>query len=151
MNKIHFKEKIHAPVEKVYKIMLGIDNVQTYEQWTAEFNPSSTYEGKWDKGSKIMFIGNDDKGKRGGMISEVAENIPNQFISIRHYGILDGDTEIVEGPDIEQWAGGLENYSFEENNGVTTVTVELDMTEDHMDYFNEAWPKALRKLKLICE
>lgn len=151
MNKLYFEENIHAPVEKVYKVMLGIDDVKTYEQWTAEFNPSSTYEGKWDKGSKILFIGSDDTGKRGGMISEIAENIPNRFVSIRHYGILDGDTEIVEGPEVEQWAGGLENYFFEERNGLTTVTIELDVADDHKDYFNEAWPRALKKLKLMCE
>lgn len=151
MNTVYFKEKIYASAEKVYRMMLGIDDVKTYELWTAEFNPSSTYEGKWEKGSKILFIGTDDKGKRGGMISEIAENIPNQFLSIRHYGILDGDMEIVEGPDVEQWAGGLENYVLEESNGYTTVTVELDITEEHKDYFNELWPRALKKLKFICE
>jgi hypothetical protein len=151
MTKVHFKENINASAEKVYKTMLGIDDVKIYEQWTAEFNPTSTYEGKWDKGSKILFVGCDETGKRGGMVSEIAENIPNRFVSIRHYGILDGDTEIIEGPEVEKWTGGFENYSFEEKNGVTTITIEIDVTEEFMDYFNETWPRALKKIKLMCE
>lgn len=151
MKKLLFKKDINASAEKVYSTMLGLNNVKTYQQWTSEFNPTSTYEGSWEKGSKIYFIGTDENGKRGGMVSEIADNIPFQFVSIRHYGILDGENEITEGPEVEKWAGGLENYSFNENNGVTTVTVESDSTEDFIDYFNAAWPKALNKLKEISE
>ncbi|MCF1420871.1 SRPBCC domain-containing protein [Mangrovimonas futianensis] len=151
MKKLQYSLDINAPAEKVYNTMLGLNNIETYNLWTAEFNPTSTYEGSWDKGSKILFVGTDENGKKGGMVSEIADNIPHKFISIRHYGILDGDKEITEGPDVEKWAGGLENYSFQEENGVTTVTVECDMTEDFQDYFNTTWPKALKKLKELSE
>lgn len=151
MKKLQFKTDIKASAKKVYNTMLGIDNIKTYEQWTAEFNPTSTYEGNWDKGSKIYFVGTDENGKRGGMVSEIADNVPYKFVSIRHYGILDGKNEITEGPDVEKWAGGLENYSFEEHNGVTTVTIESDVDEDYLDYFNTTWSKALNKLKELSE
>ena len=151
MKKLQFKTEIIASAKKVYNTMLGIDNIETYEQWTAEFNPTSTYEGNWDKGSKIYFVGTDENGKRGGMVSEIADNIPFKFVSIRHYGILDGEKEITEGPDVEKWAGGLENYTFEEHNGVTTVTIESDVDEDYLDYFNTTWSKALNKLKELSE
>ena len=36
--------------------------------------------------AKIMFVGTDEQGKRGGMISEIAENKPGEFVSIRHLG-----------------------------------------------------------------
>lgn len=45
----------------------------------------------------------------------------------------------------------LENYSLTENNGVTTVEVELDTDDNYADYFNNTWPKALNKLKEISE
>ncbi len=151
MKKLQFKTEIIASAKKVYNTMLGIDNIETYEQWTAEFNPTSTYEGNWDKGSKIYFVGTDENGKRGGMVSEIADNIPFKFVSIRHYGILDGDKEITEGTDVEKWAGGLENYSFEEHNGVTTVTIESDVDEEYLDYFNTTWSKALNKLRELSE
>jgi hypothetical protein len=85
------------------------------------------------------------------MVSEIAENIPHQFISIRHKGMLDGDIEILEGPAIEAWAGSTENYSFEEENGHSHVSVELYITEEYKPMFDSLWPKALDKLKEICE
>ena len=151
MNKLQFKITIHAPVTKVYDFMLGIQDKSTYEQWTAEFNPTSSYEGSWDRGSKILFIGTDGNGEKGGMVSKIAENIPNQFVSIQHYGLVKAGEEITEGPEVEKWANGLENYSFEENNGTTTLTVDLDTTEDFIDFMNDTYPKALDKLKELCE
>ena len=151
MKKIEYKRGINASAETVYNTMLGIGNIETYEQWTSEFNPTSSYEGSWEKGAKIYFTGTDANGKRGGMVSEIADNIPFRFVSIRHYGILDGDNEITEGAEVEKWAGGLENYSFHENNGVTTVTVAIDVTEEYLDYFDTTWPKALNKLKDLTE
>jgi len=156
MKKLQFNISINAPANKVYDVMLGISNKTTYEQWTALFNPTSTYEGSWNKGSKILFIGTDEKGEKSGMVSEIADNIPNRFVSIRHYGLVKGNVEITEGPDVEKWTNGFENYTFEENNGPdsyreTKVTVDLDTTEDFTDYMSETYPKALGKLKEICE
>lgn len=151
MKKLQFKISINAPTNKVYDTMLGIRNKSTYEQWTALFNPTSTYEGSWTKGSKILFVGTDDKGEKAGMVSEIFDSIPNKFISIRHYGLIKADVEITEGPEVEKWANGFENYTFEENNGTTMVTVDLDTTEDFLGYMNETYPKALDKLKEICE
>lgn len=151
MKKLQFKVSINAPVTKIYDFMLGINSKSTYEQWTSLFNPTSTYDGSWNKGNKILFIGTDEKGEKGGMVSEIVENIPNRFVSIRHYGLLKADKEITEGPEVEKWAGGFENYSFEEYNGIAMVIVDLDTTEDFVNYMNQTYPKALVKLKEICE
>lgn len=151
MTKLQFKVIIHASVTTVYDCMLGINSKSTYEQWTALFNPTSTYEGSWDKGNKMLFIGVDDKGEKGGMVSRIAENIPDRFVSIQHYGLLKAGREITEGPEVEKWANGFENYTFEENNGITSVTVDLDTTDDFLDYMNQTYPKALGRLKELCE
>ena len=157
MKKLQFKVSINAPVTRVYDFMLGINSKSTYEQWTSLFNPTSTYEGSWGKGDKILFVGIDEKGAKGGMVSRIAENIPKQFVSIHHYGILKADKEMTEGPEVEKWANGFENYTFEESvmtDGkptTTTVIVDLDATEDLLGYMNETYPKALDKLKEICE
>ena len=151
MEKLQFKVSINAPVSRVYDFMLGISNKSTYEQWTSLFNPTSAYEGSWDKGSKILFIGIDEKGEKGGMVSRIVENILNRFVSIQHYGLLKANKEITEGAEVEKWANGFENYTFEGNNGITNVTVDLDTTEDFVDYMNKTYPKALDKLKELCE
>lgn len=151
MKKLQYTIDINAPVSKIYDYMLGISNKATYEQWTYLFNPTSTYEGTWEQGSKILFIGVDQQGEKGGMVSRIAENIPNTFVSIQHYGLYQAGKEITEGPDVEKWANGYENYSFEEHNGSTTITVNLDTTDDFIDFMNDTYPKALDKLKEICE
>lgn len=157
MKKLQFKVSINAPVTKIYDFMLGIKSKSTYEQWTALFNPTSTYEGSWDKGTKILFIGVDEKGEKGGMVSRIVENIPNRLVSIQHYGLFKAGKEITEGPEVEKWANGFENYTFEESDtadgkpAATTVTVDLDTTEDFVGYMNQYYPKALEKLKELCE
>jgi hypothetical protein len=151
MEKLKFDVSIKAPVEKVYQKMLVISDKSDYEQWTAMFNPTSSYDGNWEKGSKILFVGVDENGEKGGMVAEIAENIKNRFVSIRHYGLLQGNIEVTEGPEVEKWANGRENYTYEESNGFTKVTVDLDTTEDFLEYMNETYPKALEKLKEICE
>lgn len=151
MRKLEFKQEIKAPAQKVYELMLGLKDKSTYEFWTEAFNPTSTFEGNWEKGSKILFIGLDENGKRGGMVSKVEEHLPAKFVSLVHYGFVDGDNEVTSGEIVEQWAGGYEDYRFEETDGITTVIVELDSLEDHIDYFENSYPKALLKLKEIAE
>lgn len=151
MQKLQFKINIQAPLSKVYDHMLGLTNKSTYEEWTKAFNPTSTYEGTWVKGSKILFIGVDENGEKGGMVSRIVENKPNQFVSIQHYGLYKAGNEITQGADVEKWANGFENYSFEEKNGVTGVTVDLDSIDDFVEYMNSHYPKALTLLKVMCE
>ena len=151
MQKLQFTIVIKAPANKVYRTMLGLDDIKTYETWTYAFNPTSTYKGTWEKDTKMYFIGTGENGKQGGMVSIVEEHIANRFISLRHVAALEGEKEITEGADLEKWAGGHENYAFEEINDATTVTVETDSPEGFEDYFNNTWPKALEKLKHILE
>jgi uncharacterized protein YndB with AHSA1/START domain len=147
-SKISFETTINASPEKVYKTLL---DDKTYREWTAPFNPTSHYKGTWEKGSKILFIGSDDKGNVGGMVSRVEENIPNKFVSIKHLGILEGEKEITSGPQVEGWGDAMENYTLTEENGKTLFSVEMDANNEYKDYFEETWPKALDKLKELSE
>lgn len=146
--KTKYEITINASPEKVYSTMLDQDQ---YKQWTEVFNPTSYYEGSWEKGSKILFLGTDKDGNTGGMVSRIKENIPNTFVSIEHYGEVHGEEEITTGARVEAWAGCHENYSFTKKNGATHVEVEIDMVPEHKSYFEETWPNALKKLKEICE
>ncbi len=151
MKKLQFKIEINATAQKVYETMLGLNDKKTYEHWTSAFNPTSTYEGSWEKGNKILFVGCDENGKKGGMVSKIEENEPAKYVSILHYGFLDGENEITTGEHVEKWAGGHENYTFQENNSITTLTVDIDTIDEYLDYFNQTYPKALEKLKEILQ
>ncbi len=148
MHRLHYEIVIDAPTGKVFKMMLAPDS---YPTWTALFHPSSRYEGSWEKGGKLLFIGEEKDGERGGMVGIVEENIPNKFVSVRHIGLVHNDQEITSGPQVEGWAGAHENYSFTDVNGKTKLEIDVDVNRQWMDYFDQTWPKALNKLKEICE
>lgn len=148
MDTLHFSVTINSPKEKVWDTMLGED---TYRQWTEVFATGSHYEGDWDKGSKILFLAPDDSGKMGGMVSRIKENRPYEYISIKHLGVVQDGKEDTSSEAIEGWAGALENYTFNENNGSTEVLVEMDTVEEYKQMFLDTWPKALQKLKELAE
>lgn len=150
MKKIHYSIEISAPKEKVWDVMLAD---KTYREWTLPFNPAGGYfKGDWSKGSKILFLGKDPKtGQEGGMVSRIAENKPYEFISIEHLGIVNNGVEDTTSEEARKWAPAFENYAFEEKDGVTTVTVDMDSEDSMAEEFNKMWPEALQKLKEIAE
>lgn len=150
MKKLHFAVDINATKQKVWDTMLG---EETYSDWTEAFMPgsSSSYVGDWNEGSKILFVAPSESGEMEGMVSRIKENRPYNYISIQHLGILQNGKEITSGSEVEGWAGALENYTFEETNGVTRVSVDTDTKEEFEEMFQDAWPKALQKLKAIAE
>ncbi len=149
MSKLIFSIIINAPREKVWDAMLSD---ATYREWTAPFNPGSRYDGNWEKGSKIKFIGADpETGKEfGGMYAEIAENRLHEFVSIKHLGEIGADGTEIPWPGPEE--AGFENYTFTDKNGSTEVLVELSGIPDQWkQMMNDTWPKALEKLKEIAE
>jgi len=148
LERLHFETSIKAGIEKVYRTLI---DEKHYSEWTSEFNPTSYFKGSWEKGSKILFLGTDKNGNTGGMTSRIKENIPNKFISIEHLGIVQGDKEITSGEEVESWAGGLENYTFVQDQQKTLLSVDVDANSEFKPYFLETFPKALNKLKSICE
>ncbi|MCW5912559.1 MAG: SRPBCC domain-containing protein [Cyclobacteriaceae bacterium] len=145
---LHFSVEIKASVEKVFDTMLAD---KTYREWTAEFNPGSFYRGSWSKGSRILFLGVNQAGKEEGMVGTIRESIPNKFVSIEHQGLVSNGVEITSGPAIKGWAGAHENYTFAQSGKGTMVTVDVDSNNEYKGYFSDAWPRALNKLKQICE
>ena len=149
VKKLFFDVLIDAPAHRVYAVMLGID---TYGEWTSAFDPTSHFEGGWEKGSKIRFLGIGPDGKKMGMVGHIEENIPDEYISIRYDGVVDGEHELTSGPAAEGWVGANESYSFKkEAENTTRLFVEVDSKEEYVDHFTSQWPDALARLKRICE
>ena len=148
MRKLNYKIEIKAPKDKVYQNLIG---KETFKQWTSEFHPTSDFEGSWEKGEEIRFIGYAEDGKKEGMLALIEENMPNELISIRHYGVIDGENEIFEGPKVEAWAPAYEIYTLSQEMEITYLAVEVDAADENMEYFDKTWPKALNKLKDISE
>ena len=133
-----------------------LDN-ETYRTWTAVFMPGSYYQGDWSKGSKMLFLGPGADGeKEGGMAAVVEENRPQEYISLKYHA------EIHDGIEVPMEGNGFENYTLQDKDGGTEVSIDLlnlpdeyagmfDESWPKADMFNDSWPKALEKLKELAE
>lgn len=146
MEKLTFTTVIKAPKEKVWHTML---DDATYRQWTKPFNEGSRYEGKWETGSEMRFIGVDENGQEmGGMYSQIKEARPYEFVSIQHLGLISATGEIdTTSEAVQGWTPAFENYTFNTTEDGTEVLVEIDVADEWKDMFNDMWPKALAILK----
>lgn len=150
METLRFTVTINAGKEKVWHAML---DDATYRQWTKPFNEGSRYVGEWKEGSEMRFIGVDESGKEvGGMYSMIRESRPFEFVSIEHLGMISETGEIDTTSEmVKKWTPAFENYTLRDKDGGTEVLVEIDISDEWKDMFNEMWPKALIRLKEIAE
>lgn len=148
MKKLHFEIQIQANVKKVWDAV--VDD-KKYREWTAAFDPTSYFEGGWEKGDKIRFIALTEKGEKQGMVSEIAESKKYSFISIRHLGFIQDGKEDTTSEAARKWTPAFENYTFTEMGTGTKFEVDVDVEDSYSDMFREMWPKALEKLRQVAE
>lgn|SRR5262245_27881672 len=144
MHRLAFSITINAPKGEVWRAML---EDATYREWTSAFKEGSYAVTDWKEGSKARFL----TPAGDGMVSRIVAHRPNEFLSIQHVGTVKNGIEDTESEDAKGWAGALENYTVREQDRTSTLTVEMEVTDEYRSYFEETWPKALSKLKGICE
>ncbi len=141
---MEFTIVINAPKEKVWRTLW---DDTTYREWTSVFAPGSLAKTDWQKGSKALFVNADNSG----MVSVIEDVRINEFMSIKHLGIVKNGVEDLS-PNV--WTGAMENYTLKEINGTTELLVHMDsakISKQMLDYFNSVWPEALDCLKQLAE
>ena len=141
---LHFATVINAPRTVVWHTMLG---PETYKKWTSAFTEGSFFEGSWDAGHRIRFLAPDGTG----LVAEIVENRPYEFVSIKHIGTIKNGVEDMTSDDVRSWAPSFENYTFADAGGSTEVKVALDVAPDWEREMAALWPKALDQLKALSE
>ena len=142
---LRFSTFIQAAPEQVWHLMLAPDS---YREWTSAFVEGSTYRGSWEQGRQIRFLSPTGEG----MVAEIAENRRGEFVSIRHLAEIRKDgTEDFDSDAVKAWAPACENYRFVARDGGCELQVEMETMPPYEDFMNQAWPKALGKLKDLCE
>jgi hypothetical protein len=144
MQKIRFSIDINASKDKVWSILWDNTN---YRKWTAAFCEGSYAVSDWKEGSKVLFLSPDAYG----MVSRVAAKRPNHYMSFEHLGVVKNGIEDTESDEVKAWAGATENYTLSQTNGTTTLSVEMDSTDEFKEYFMKTWPKALEQIKILSE
>ncbi len=144
MEKRHYRIEIDAPAEKVWKVLWEKD---TYTDWTGVFCEGSYVKSDFTERSRAHFLtpGGD------GMYSTVEENKENSVMSFRHIGMLKNGEEMPLDEETKRWSGAMETYRLHEAGGRTVLEVDLDITEEHVGYFDKAFPNGLQRVKELAE
>ena len=144
VKRLQFSAAILAPPDVVWR---HVTDLESYRRWTSAFAEGSTFDGSWERGAKIRFLApNGD-----GMLSEIEESRPGEFLSIRHLGMITNGVEDTTREAVLAWAPAHENYTFLPTPEGTTMVVDQDVAAEWERYMSEAWPKALGLLKELCE
>ena len=139
-----FEVEITAPVARVWETMLDPEG---YTTWTAPFTPGSTFEGSWQEGERMLFLGPGNSG----MVAEIAANRRHELLSIRHLGFYLDGVEEIDSDAVKSWAPAYETYRFAPTANGTRVTVEHEVIAAYSGMMESVWPRALDELRKLCE
>jgi hypothetical protein len=115
-------------------------------------NIRRSHEGEFVVGENVDFLGPDQNGQLGGMISRVADVRKYEFISFEHLGYNMNGMRDTESESMKALFPSYENYTFEKvAEDTTRVKVYMESDPSYSDMMAGLWPKALNKLKEICE
>src|SRR4028118_1305076 len=118
MQKINFSTSINAPKEKVWQTLWDDGS---YRKWTSAFSEGSYAEtDNWKEGTEVKFL--DPNGC--GMVSRIATNRENEFMSFEHLGEVKDGVIDKDSDKVKEWAGAKENYTLKEASGVTILDIE---------------------------
>ena len=135
---------INAPAEKVWNVLL---NDETYRQWTSVFCEGLYYTGEMNQGNRIHFLSSDGSG----MYSNIILYTPYSMIYFQHIGEMRNLEEQSIDEATEKWTGAFENYILKEAGDITTLIAEIDLTPEHVHFYDEKFPEALEKIKELSE
>ena len=144
MEKLKFTAEINASKEKVWEVLWKDEN---YRNWTSGFCEGSYAESDWNEGSKIYFLSPTGEG----MSSIIEKKIPNEYMAFKHIGEMKDGKEVPLNDKVKQWSGAMETYTLKESDGVTELTIEMDILEESKDFFIKTFPKAVEKIKTLSE
>jgi uncharacterized protein YndB with AHSA1/START domain len=144
LRKRKFDIEINASANRVWECLLNHD---TYRQWTNAFCEGSYYKGELKQGGRIHFL----TPAGSGMYSNVIFYMPNKSVLFQHIGEIKNFEEQPVDEETEKWSGSFEQYTLTENKNKIILEAKVDLSPEHFGYFDQAFPKALLKLKEIAE
>jgi len=145
MEKLNYQIEIDTSAEKVWDILW---NEKTYSQWTYYFSPDSNMITDWQVGGKTYFT---DSSKKNGMVSTIENIEKSKHLIFKHLGEMVDGVEDVDSEKVKAWNGSLEAYYLEENNGKTTLTIEVDSNDEFKEMFDNGFKKGLEVIKNLSE
>ena len=142
MKEIQFSIEINASKERVWTTLW--EDI-TFREWANIIDEGTYMKGEMKEGNEIQYISS----VNGYGVTSLIEKLkPNEFVLIRH----SADTKESGQQEREkEWTGGVESYSLNEKNGVTTLIVKFDVPQELEEIFNISFPAALECVKTLAE
>jgi len=141
MQKLQFSINIEAPRERVWNTLW---EDKTFRDWANNIDEGMYMVGEIKEGNQVQFFSISGYG----VTSLVEKLAVNEFVSFRHMADTQDNGERERE---KEWTGGTESYSLAENDGVTTLTVNMDVPPGQEETFKDRLPKALAKVKMLAE
>lgn len=142
MKQLQFSTEITAAKARVWDILW---QDKTFREWAGIIDPETHMVGDLIEGGEVQFI---SAANGYGVTSLVEKLIPDEFLLLRH----SADTQEAGKRDREkQWTGGMESYLLTEKDGITTLTVALDVPLELEEEFTISYPKSLQRVKELAE
>jgi uncharacterized protein YndB with AHSA1/START domain len=138
---MQFSMMISAPREKVWNTLW---DDTTFRDWGNIIDEGQYMVGELKEGNIVQFL----SASGYGVNSKVLKFVPYEFAQFTQIA----DTQDYGAQEREQeWTGGTESYALSETDGMTTVTVNIDVPPELEDTFAERFPKALERVKVLAE
>ena len=142
MQKQQFSIEIKTPRGRVWNTLW---EDKTFRDWANIIDEGTYIVGEIKEGNEVQFI---SSVSGYGVTSVVEKLTQNEFASFRQMA----DTkDSGEREREKEWTGGEESYSLAENDGVTTLTVDIDVPPGQEETFKVRFPKALEMVKILAE
>ena len=135
---------INAPKSRVWDVLT--DDKYT-RQWYSEFSPGTYADTDWKVGSDAKFLDH----QQDGLIARIVTNKPAEELSMTFIGMSDKGKEVFYGPFVDAFKDKFETYKLREHNGITTLDISTEMSEDYYDEMSQRWESALQILKNLAE
>ncbi len=144
INRLKFSIDIEAEKNTIWKALW---NEHSYREWASIFFEGSFVVcNNWKEGSKVHFLGPDQSG----IYSIIAKHSPNKIIAFKHIGsVVEGKEQPID-EESKKWTGATEIYSLSKGTETNTLTVEIDVLNEHLEFMTNTFPKALEKIKKNC-
>ncbi len=143
INRLLFSIDIPSAKDRIWNALWDDHN---YRAWADVFFEGSYAVAKdWKEGSTALFLAPD----KSGIYSTIEKHIPNEVIRFKHIGtVVDGEEQPIDD-ETRKWSGATEVYTLTEGEGHNTLTVEIDVMDEHLDFMSSTFPKALEKIKSL--
>ncbi len=118
---------------------------KTFRDWASIVDEGTYMVGEIKEGNEVQFI---SSVSGYGVTSLIEKLTPNKFVSFRQIA----DTkDSGEREREKEWTGGTESYSLAENDGITTLTISIEVPPGQEETFKVRFPKALERVKILAE